>query len=98
MTDAAFIQAVRAALDDHERYGNIDRGWDENGAMRVVGIARGDTLEMMKMMVDEFDNEGDLRSPDSGTRAGVLLAIIEIALAVGVRLERERWEGLDGQQ
>lgn len=84
-----FIAAVNAAMTDHERYGDVNEGWNENGAMRAVGIARGDTLRMFELMDAEFGAELKEGGPPY---ANTLLAIIEIALSTGVHLERERWE------
>lgn len=90
--DPAFIRAVDAAMTDHTRYGDVNEGWNENGAMRAVGIARADSVRMFQMMFDEFGSELAEGGPPL---ANSLLAIIEIALSTGVHLERNRWESND---
>jgi hypothetical protein len=86
-----FLAALTAAMDDHERYGHIDSGddWHENGAMRVVGIARADSLRLMELMHMEFADDFQAGDP---ALANALLGVIEICLATGVRLERQRWD------
>jgi hypothetical protein len=92
-SSSEFLSAVNAAMEDHARYGHIDSGddWRENGAMRVVGVARADTLRLMELMHEEFADDFMRGDPDL---ANALLGIIEICLATGVRLERARWESL----
>jgi hypothetical protein len=92
-----FHEAVMRANEDHARYGDIDSGdWEENGALRVAGVARSDMIYFLKSFLDLFDNENDLRNPNDGERASTLLGIIEIAVTTGVHLERARWESING--
>lgn len=88
-----FSDAVISAMEDHKRYGHIDTGSIlEDAAMRVVGISRADSLRLMHLMHKEFADDFQRGDPDL---ANALLAVIEIALAVGVHLERKRFRTLD---
>lgn len=88
--DPAFARALAKTVEDHDRYGEMSSGdWEENGAMRVVGIARGDCMRLLHAMLEEY--RGEL-SEGGAPQAEALLVIIEIALSAGVNLERERQE------
>jgi hypothetical protein len=86
--DPRFLAALAATIGDHDRFGHIRRGWVESGELRAVGVARADTLRLLNVLLEEFG--GDLEA-DSASRATAVLAMIEIALATGVHLERGRW-------
>jgi len=50
-----FMAAMIAAMDDHEQLGSINSGdWQENGAMRAVGIARADSLRFATVLQETY--------------------------------------------
>lgn len=87
--DPRFLAALAATVGDHDRFGHIRRGLVEAGELRAVGVARADTLRLMSVLLEEF---GDDLEAGNGLRATAVLAMVEIALATGVHLERGRWQ------
>ena len=61
MIEGEFLLALQAAMEDHDKYGHIDSGdWEENGAMRVIGISRSDSVKLAKILLDSYGE--DLRT------------------------------------
>jgi hypothetical protein len=89
---ADFQAAMDAATDDFGRFGHIgDTEMTESGEMRVVGISRTDTVALCNLAVDEFGPDL-MAGGDKMTAA--LHGVMEMCLAIGVRLERARWDNV----
>ena len=72
MISGSFKEALNGAIADHDRYGAIDSGdWEENGAMRAVGIARSDSLRLAELMFKEYGD--DLRTGNTCCECGAQL-------------------------
>jgi hypothetical protein len=86
-----FDAACRKASEVYGALGDVaDDELTESGDLRAIGVSRTDTLRMAVLMLEEFGP--DLRSSDGSTAGAAVLAIVENTLAVGVWLERNRWE------
>lgn len=77
-----FVKAVVESIQRFQAVGDFE------GDMVELGLDPGDRLKMLHLLLEEF-------GPDLGEggppRNAAMMATIDIALAVGVRLERARW-------
>jgi hypothetical protein len=83
MFSPEFRAAINACIDDAHKFGPSSNVWQDN-EMRVVGLSRDDTLLFSATMLDLYGE-----AIDKGDKNAVV-AMLEIALSVGVHLERAR--------